>query len=138
MGQGIPVKDTILRSQRFVQKLRGCELASMTSGILRFVLLLLCRSCYGTASTLTTQNCLRWPPPHFLWLLYTVWLRCLVVHGTSAASRTGGNAASGTSMFFFVLLPALARVSLLDSLHFTLAVLSRQSCRVHLVCLIHC
>jgi len=73
----------------FVQRLSGDELASVTLGIELFVLFLLCRPCYRTASTLTTQSCLRWPPPHFLWLLYTAWLRCLVVHGTSASSRTG-------------------------------------------------
>lgn len=116
-----------------MQRLSGDELASVTLGIELFVLSLLCRPCYGTASTLTTQNCLRWPPLHFLRLLYTVWLHCLVVHGTAASSRTGSIAASGTSMFLDVLLPALAMVSLLDSLHFVLAVLSRRSCRVHSV-----
>ena len=50
----------------FMQRLSGDELTSVTSGIELFVLSLLCRSCHGTASTLTTQDCLRWSPLHFL------------------------------------------------------------------------
>jgi len=71
----------------------------VTLGIAISVLFLLCRPCYGTASTLTTQSSLRWHPAHFLWLLHTVWLRCLVVHGTSASSHISSTVASSTSMF---------------------------------------